>query len=201
MVKGLPEEIKKNRSPEQEVHPILLSRWSARAMSGEPLSDKELTPLFEAAKWAPSSFNGQPWRFIYAKRDTKHWDAFFDLLLDFNQQWCKNAAVLMVVISRKTFELNDKPARTHSFDAGAAWENLAIEGTHRGLVVHAMSGFDYDKAREVLGIPELYSIECMVAVGKRGRTEDLPKELQEKEIPSTRKPLKEILMIGKFSED
>ncbi len=200
MVEGLPDEIRKNRHSEYVVHPIVISRWSARAMTGEPLSDKELMPLFEAAKWAPSSFNGQPWRFLYAKRDTKHWDAFFDLLIDFNKQWCKNAAVLMVVISRKTFEHNDRPARTHSFDAGAAWENLAIEGTRRGLVVHAMSGFDYDKAREVLGIPELYNIECMVAVGKRGKKENLPPELQEKEIPSTRKALKELLMEGSFRE-
>lgn len=200
MIERLAGEIKKNRHPEHEIHPIIISRWSARAMTGEPLSDEELMPLFEAAKWAPSSFNSQPWRFVYARRDTKHWETLFNLLGEWNKQWCKNAAVLIVVISRKNFERNEKPSRTHSFDAGAAWENLAIEGTRRGLVVHAMSGFDYDKARKDLSIPDAYDVECMVAVGKRGKKEDLPPELQQMEVPSTRKTLKELLMKGTFRE-
>ena len=187
-----------NRIPEYEIDPIILGRWSPRAMSGEPIADEELMPLFEAAKWAPSSFNNQPWRFIYAKRDTEHWQKFFDLLVEGNKVWCKNAALLVVIISHRNFEYNNKPARTHSFDAGAAWENLALEGSRRGLVVHGMQGFNYDMAREVLGVPEDYDVEAMAAIGKRGKKEDLPEKLQAAEAPNQRKPLKELIMEGKF---
>ena len=191
-------EISQHRQPEFVIHPLILSRWSPRAMSGEELSDKELLPLFEAARWAPSSYNGQPWRFLYAKRNTKHWNAFFDLLGEFNRSWAKDAAVLVVVISRKNFEHNNKPSITHRFDAGAAWENLALETTSRGLVAHGMEGFDYEKARKDLDIPNDYDVEAMIAIGKRGRKKDLPEQLQERESPSSRKPLKDIIIEGTF---
>lgn len=167
-------------------------------MNGEELSDEELMPLFEAARWAPSSYNAQPWRFLYAKRNSPHWETFFGLLVSFNQMWARNAAVLVVIISKKTFEMNGKPSKTHSFDAGAAWENLAIEAETRGLVTHGMEGFDYDRAQKELGIPEDFRVEAMLAIGKKGRKEDLPPELQERESPSQRKALKEIVMEGKF---
>jgi len=195
---ALPKEIKENRKPEHDVHSLILSRWSPRAMSGEEISDQELMTLFEAAKWAPSSFNGQPWRFIYAKRNTKHWQKFFEFLVEGNQGWVKDGAVLLVVISRRTFERNNKPARTHSFDAGSAWENLALQGTSMGLVVHAMQGFDYDRAKDELGVPDEYQVEAMVVIGKRGAKEDLPEGLREKELPSGRKSIVEITMEGKF---
>jgi nitroreductase len=192
-------EIMEARKPEHEIHPIILNRWSARAMSGEGLSDDELMPLFEAAKWAPSSNNSQEWRFIYAKRDSADWQKFFGLMTPGNQEWVKNAAVLVVVISKTISDYNGKFMRTHSFDAGAAWENLALEGTRRGLVVHAMGGFDYDLARKSLEIPEEYSVECVVAIGRRGRKEELSERLAERERPSDRRPLKETIMEGKFS--
>lgn len=188
------------RNPTYLINNLILNRWSSRAMSGEELSDDELMPLFEAARWAPSSYNNQPWTFVYAKQHTKHWQAFFDLLVEFNQAWCKQAAVLIAVVSKATFDHNGKPCRTHSFDAGAAWENLAIEGTSRGLVVHAMEGFDYEKARTVLNIPADYHVECMIAIGKPGPKEMLPGELQKRELPSDRKPLKEIAIEGAFSQ-
>jgi len=194
----VPSEVKKHRKAEYDVHPLILNRWSPRAMTGEAISDEELMPLFEAARWAPSSYNGQPWRFLYAKRDTPHWGAFFDLLVDFNKQWAKNAAVLIVMISKKTFGHNGQPAVTHSFDTGAAWENLALEGSWRGLVVHGMQGFDYEKARTVLKIPEEYTLEAMAAIGKKGQKEDLPAKMQEREVPSQRKELKEIVIEGHF---
>jgi len=130
-----------------------LNRWSPRAMSGEAIEKETLLGLFEAARWAPSSNNNQPWRFLYARRDTKLWPLFFDLLAEGNRIWAIRAAVLIVIISKTTFDFNDKPSRTHSFDAGAAWENLALQGALRGLVVHAMQGFDYDQAKETLRIP------------------------------------------------
>jgi len=167
-------------------------------MSGEEISPDELMSLFEAARWAPSSFNNQPWRFIFARRNTEHWDGLFDLLTDANKAWAKNAAALVVVVSRTPFEHNDKPARTHSFDAGAAWENLALQGTAMGFVVHGMQGFSYPRAKEELGVPEGYEVEAMIAVGRPGKKEDLPEELQDREFPSPRKKLEEIVFEGSF---
>jgi len=192
------DEVKNIRKPEHEINPLILSRWSPRSMTGEEISDEELMSLFEAARWAPSSYNNQPWRFIYAKRNTNHWGRLFSLMVEFNQSWTKNAAVLVAVISKKIFDHNNQPSVTHSFDTGAAWENLALQAESMGLVTHGMQGFDYEKAKKELEIPEDYSVEAMVAIGKRGRKEDLPKEMQEREIPSERKPLKDIIMEGKF---
>ncbi|PKN03534.1 nitroreductase [Candidatus Dependentiae bacterium HGW-Dependentiae-1] len=183
-------------------YPILdeiLNRWSLRAMSGEPITDQELHSLFEAARWAPSSYNGQPWRFIYAKRETAAWDPLFNLLVPFNQEWAKNAAVLVVVVSRTTFEFNNKPSRTHSFDTGAALENLAIQGHAQGLVVHGMEGFDYNRAYQELGIPDIFAIEAMFAVGRPAPKEILPEEMQKREEPSGRKKITEFVCEGRFT--
>ena len=160
------ENIDQFRKPEHVINSIFVNRWSPRAMSGEELSDEELMPLFEAARWAPSSYNEQPWRFIIGKKNTPSWDTLFDLLVEPNQAWAKNAAVLVVVISKKTLSRNEKPNKVHSFDAGAAWENLALQGAHDGIVVHGMGGFDYDKAQQVLAIPDDYQVEAMIAIGK-----------------------------------
>jgi len=167
-------------------------------MTGQELGDDDIMSLFEAARWAPSSFNNQPWRFIYAKRNTEHWDRLFNLLVDANKIWAKNAALLVVVISRKNFEYNEKPARTHQFDAGSAWENMALEASSRGFVAHGMQGFDYEKSRETLGIPPDFEVMAMIAIGKKGPKENLPPELQEKEKPNDRKPLKDIIMEGAY---
>ncbi len=191
-------EISNYRKPDHDIEPILFHRWSPRAMSGEQISEQELMTLFEAARWAPSSYNAQPWRFLYARRGTANWDRYFDLMVEFNQSWTKHAAVLMVVVSRKTFEWNDQAAPTHSFDAGAAWQNLALQGSTMGLVVHGMQGFDYEKARVALNVPEDFQVDAMIAVGKPGKREDLPEDLQEREQPSDRKPVAEIAIEGGF---
>jgi len=187
------------RKPEHEINPLTLKRWSPRALSGEALTDEELKSLFEAAKWAPSAFNGQPWRFIYAKNNTPSWAKLFSALGEFNQVWVKKAAVLILVLSQKNFEYNGQPNPTASFDAGAAWENLALEAVNRGLVAHGMSGFDYDKARANLSIPENYKLEAMVAIGKPGNKEDLPEKMRASEFPSDRKKLAEIISEGEFN--
>jgi nitroreductase len=190
--------IKDFRKPEHNIDELFLSRWSPRAMSGEEIDEATLFSLFEAAKWAPSSNNNQPWRFIYGRRNTKNWTTFFNLLAEGNQGWAKNAAVLIVVISKTTFD-SGKLARTHSYDAGAAWENFALQGSLKGLVVHGMQGFDYDKAKQELRIPGDYKVEAMIAVGKKGKKETLPDYLQEREVPSIRKDLSTIIMEGYFS--
>jgi nitroreductase len=184
------------RKPAYPINPLILNRWSPRSMTGEELGDDDIMSLFEAARWAPSSYNNQLWRFIYARRDTKHWDRLFNLLAEANKIWTKSAALLAVVISRKNFEYNEKPARTHQFDAGSAWENLALEASSRGIVAHGMQGFDYEKARVELGIPIDFEVMAMIAIGKRGPKENLPPELQDKEKPTDRKPLKDIIMEG-----
>ena len=167
-------------------------------MSGDGITQEELDRLLEAARWAPSAFNNQPWRFVYAHRGTPAFDRFHDLLSDGNRPWCQRAAVLLVIVSRTTFERNDKPSRTHSFDAGAAWISLALQGTISGLVVHGMQGFDYERARDELGVPDGYQVEAMAAVGRPGEIDDLPEAKRERETPSGRKELEEIAFEGRF---
>jgi nitroreductase len=192
------QEVQKNRSPTFEINSLIINRWSPRSFVDSALSDAELFPLFEAARWAPSSSNSQPWRFIYAKRNSKNWDLLFNLLIDFNKQWCVNASVLVVVISRKNFENNEKPSVTYQFDTGAAWANLAIQAVSQGLITHGMAGFDYEKARKDLEIPDDYDVLAMIAIGKRGPKERLSQELQARETPNNRKPLSDLVMEGKF---
>jgi nitroreductase len=167
-------------------------------MTGESITDETLLSLFEAARWAPSSFNNQPWRFLYAKKDTPNWNIFFNLLSEGNRTWAKDAAVLVVIISRKNFEYNEKPSITHQFDAGAAWENLALEASIKGIVSHGMQGFDYDKARKDLEVPSDFDVMAMIAIGIRGPPENLPPNLREKEFPNDRKELAEIVMEGRY---
>jgi len=186
-----------NRTTKYPVGDIFLKRYSPRAMSGEIISKDELMTLFESARWAPSASNIQPWRFIYATRETPEFDAFFSALVEFNQLWCKNASALIVTISKKDTDESEKN-NTHSFDAGAAWENLALQATEMNLVAHGMAGFDYNLIKEKLGVPDNYNVEMMIAVGKHGKIEVLPERMRKGETPSDRKPLEEIVFEGKF---
>ena len=180
------------------IEQLLLDRWSPRAMSGEEITQDELMRLFEAARWAPSSFNAQQWRALYARRGTEHWPVFFELLVEANKSWAKNAAVLVLFISRKTFEYNDEPSITHSYDTGAAWENFALQGWRQGFVVHGMEGFGYERARVDLSIPEEFQVEAMAAVGKPGAKELLPEKLQKRESPNDRRKLTQSVCEGLF---
>jgi nitroreductase len=180
------------------INELFLDRWSPRAMSGEPIAQEDLMVLFEAARWAPSSFNNQPWRILYARRDGEHWQLFLDLLVESNRIWANKAAALMLFISKMTFDHNGKPSRTHSFDAGAAWENLALQASLRGYVAHGMQGFDYDRAKTALEIPDEYQVEAIVAVGKPGAKESLPEKLQAIEAPNDRRPLDQTVCEGPF---
>ena len=191
-------DVDRYRQPDHRVETMIYHRWSPRAMSGERLSNDELMSLFEAARWAPSSFNEQPWRFVYAERDGTHWPRFLDFLSEGNRRWAGAAAVLVVALSRLTFERNGNPSRTHSYDTGAAWQNLALQGCRMGLVVHGMAGFDYDGARDALGVPEAFAVEAMIAVGRPAPAEVLPEPVREREIPSGRKPVSEFAFPGMF---
>jgi nitroreductase len=187
MIKG-----SERRKAGYPIDSLFLDRWSPRAMSGEEITEEELLTLFEAARWAPSSYNNQPWRILYARRNTVHWPLFFDLLV-------KEAAALVVFISKTTFDHNGEPSVTHSFDTGAAWENFALEASLKDLAVHGMEGFDYDRARTVLKIPPDFQVEAMAAIGKPGKKEDLPVGLQEREIPNDRRKLTETIIEGPFT--
>jgi nitroreductase len=167
-------------------------------MSGEPISPDELAVLFEAARWAPSAGNTHPWRILYAHRDTEQWPLFFNLLVERNQIWCRNAAALLLFISRKTNEQSGRALITHSYDTGAAWENLALQGTLKGLVVHGMAGFDYARARTTLNIPDDFNVEAMAAVGRPGPITVLPEDSQARESPNTRRPISELVFEGPY---
>jgi superoxide dismutase, Fe-Mn family len=173
------------RKPSHPVQDIIVNRWSPRKMTGKALDHEILLSVFEAARWAPSCFNEQPWRFIYAHRDTPEWNDLFGLLIEGNQTWAKDAAALVVILSTTTFARNDKPNETHSFDTGAAWAKLASEASSRGLVAHGIAGFFHDRARTELNIPEEISIEAIVAIGHFDRQASI--EANEK--PSDRKPV------------
>jgi nitroreductase len=167
-------------------------------MDGRPMSEAELMRLFEAAHWAPSCANSQPWRFVYARAGTRHFESLFGLLSEGNRPWCARAGALIVVLSKKTFD-NGRPSRTHSYDTGAAWMSLALQGSLLGLVVHGMAGFDFDRARVDLGVPEEYAVEAMIAVGHPGRVEDLSERDRPREVKSTRRPVQELVFEGKFA--
>ena len=193
-----PIDVDRYRQPHHPVETLIYHRWSPRSMSGESLTKAERMRLFEAARWAPSSFNEQPWRFVYAERDGEHWARFFDLLSEGNRRWAGAAALLVVVLSRTTFERNGNPSRTHSYDTGAAWQNLALQGCRMGLVVHGMAGFDHERARQVLEVPVEFAVEAMIAVGRPAPAEALAEPLREREVPSGRKPVADFAFSGVF---
>ncbi|HEY1583826.1 MAG TPA: nitroreductase family protein [Chthoniobacterales bacterium] len=194
MIKG-----SEKRQADHPIQTFLLDRWSPRAMSGERIDPNELLRLFEAARWAPSSFNAQQWRALYARRETEHWPLFLGLLVDANKAWAQQAAALVVFISRRIFDYNGEPSITHSYDCGAAWENFALQGFSQGLVVHGMEGFDYDRARRELKIPDDFQIEAMAAVGKPGEKTTLPEKLQKSESPNDRRKLSDTVCEGAFA--
>ena len=190
----------RRQSGAPDIDPRFTGRWSPRAFSGQALTRPQIESLIEAARWAPSCFNAQPWRFAYALGGTDGFTALFETLVEANQAWAGKAGALIAVVSRSRYEHNDKPAPTHSFDAGAAWMSLALQARHMGLVAHGMQGFDAQAAREVLSLPEVFDLPALIAVGHPGNVEDLPEKYQEREKPSGRKSLDEILFKDDFSK-
>jgi nitroreductase len=187
-----------HRQPQYPVDALFPNRWSARAMSGAHVIRETLLTLFEAAHWAPSCNNNQPWRFVYALRSGEAWPRFFEMLTPKNKLWCANAGALIVMASKTTFDHNGKPSKTHSFDAGAAWMSLALQASLLGLVVHGMAGFDYGAAIDAVGLPDGYSIEAMCAVGYPGPAEVLPEDLRAIEKPNGRKTVAEVAFESRF---
>ena len=191
-----------NRTAEHPIDPLFLERWSPRAFTGEAIPEADLMTMFEAARWAPSSYNSQPWRFVYARRDTPAWAGMLSLLIEFNQSWAKDASAIVVLASSSTMLPPGKtapvPSHSHSLDAGAAWGSFALQATRMGWFTHGMVGFDLERAFAELGFPEGYRIEAAIAVGKKGDKSKLPEMLAAREEPSGRKPLSETVFEGKF---
>jgi nitroreductase len=190
------------RTADHDIEPIFLERWSPRAFTGEAMPQAELLRIFEAARWAPSSYNSQPWRFLYAHRDTPDWELFLGLLAESNRGWAHRAAVLMVMLSKSTMRPvgadRDVPSHSHSFDAGAAWGNLALQATKLGWYAHAMVGFDMAKAFAELHVPAGYRVEAAIALGRRGDKSVLPEPLQQREAPNGRDQVDSFVFEGRF---
>ncbi len=188
------------RTPEYKVDQVFTNRWSSRVFSKEPVLTEELMCLFEAARWAPSSYNSQPWKFVWARNGSNEFTKMFNCLVPFNQDWVKQAPLLVTIISKDTFDHNNEFSRTHSFDTGAAWANFALQASLNGMVAHGMSGFDYDKIKKELSIPNGYTVEAMVAVGKQGKQKDLPSKMKSMEKPSGRKPVSDFVFESTFGK-
>lgn len=185
-----------------EVDDSIVDRWSPRSFDQSDMPQADLDIILEAAGWAPSAFNGQPWTFLYAHRGDENWDRFLSLLVDFNQTWAKNASVLVFVVSdRLTRKDNGDTSsnHSHSFDAGAAWALAALQATAMGYHAHGMSGIHFAKAGAELNIPEDHRLEAAFVIGKRAPKEELPEALQAREAPSGRKPLSKIARAGNFA--
>lgn len=176
-----------------------IERWSPRALSSEPISEEDINTLFEAARWSPSCFNEQPWRFVYANTE-KTLASLRTVINESNRKWADQAPLLVLVFSKRKFTHNDKPNRWADFDAGAAWMALTLQANKLGLYTHGMGGFDIDKAYEVTGVSaDDYNAICAVAVGRMGDSDTLPSDLASREKPSDRKPLAEIAHKGVFT--
>jgi len=185
-----------NRTTEYDINDIFLKRYSSRAMSGEVVSKEELMPLLEAARWAPSAGNTQPWRFLYVLCGAKDFDLVLSFLNESNQIWCKNAGAFVVLLAKKNSD-EGKPYPNRFFDAGSAWENFALQGAEANLVVHGMAGFSMELLKNGFGLSDEYDVPLVIAVGHKGKIEDLPEKLQEREVPNQRKSLEEIVFEGK----
>lgn len=191
-----------HRQSDFNINPVFLDRWSPRSFSGEPMPKETLLTMLEAAHWAPSASNYQPWRFVYALRDTDDFDRILSVLAESNQVWAKTASALVIIfsdmLSRKDDGSEPKPFRSHSFDAGASWAMLAMQAVYSGYYAHGMGGVDFDRAIEVLNVPQGYRAEAAVAIGKLADKSLLPEHLQAREIPSNRKPLSAVAFEGLF---
>lgn len=173
-------------------------RWSPRSFRAEPLRPEQVSALFEAARWAPSCFNEQPWRFVYAT-EAEDRERLAALLVEGNRVWAAKAPLLGIVFAKKSFTQNGKPNRWGPFDAGAACLSLALQARASGLYAHFMGGFDEPASYAALGVPEQeYTAMAAFAVGHRGEASALPEELAEREQPSDRKPLGELAFEGRF---
>lgn len=182
------------------IHALLRDRWSPRAFSDKPVDAKVLASLFEAARWAASSSNEQPWTYFVATKDNpEEFAKMLSVLVEFNAGWAKQAPVLVLAVARMNFHKNGTPNRNAFYDTGAASALLSVEATAQGLAVHQMAGFDHSKAKQAFEIPDDCEPIAAMAIGYSGDPESLPGKLRDREVaPRTRKPLTEFVMSGRW---
>lgn len=184
------------RVADSPVDPAFLDRWSPRAFSPEPLDEESILSLFEAARWAPSAGNEQPWIYLYATSPEEH-ARFLAVLDESNQTWARNAPMIAFVVARLTLARNGRPNRTAQFDTGSSWISLALEARKLGLYAHAMAGFDSNRAHETLAVPrEAYEVMAAIAIGRYGYPDQLSEYNRGREKPSTRKHVSEFVFHG-----
>jgi nitroreductase len=197
-----PSALQQIRPTEAEVHPLFVERWSSRAFDAEPVPAHMLRSLFEAARWAPSSANEQPWLFVYATTPEDR-ARFAQALLPMNRVWAERAPVLAFLFARTRFSqpgpFQGRENPTSNFDAGAAWMSLAMQSHLLGLATHAMGGIDRPEAHRLLGVPSSdYTALIAIAIGRRADPSNLPEPYLSREAPSQRRPLREVAVEGRF---
>lgn len=180
--------------------PEILERWSPRSFDATAMPEADLRSILEAAGLAASAFNHQPWRFILSHNGDAHWEKFISLLLPLNQQWARNASVLVFVVSDTLLDMGSgpMPSRTHSFDCGAAWAHLALQATRLGYHCHAMAGVDFERARTELSVPDQFHIEVAIAIGRKADAALLPEPYRVRETRSDRRPVEELAFPGSY---
>jgi len=187
-----------NRVPDAPVNPMFLDRWSPRAFDPAPIPEEDVATLFEAARWAPSCFNDQPWLFVYGTSDEER-GIFLEILTETNRVWARNAPILAILFARRTFARGGRLNRHAGHDCGAAWVSLAFQARMLGLYAHGMAGFSQARAYELLNVPEAeYEAMTAIAIGAYGDRDALPPEVKQWEQPNDRKPLAEVAIKGKY---
>ncbi|TBW41299.1 hypothetical protein EYW49_00815 [Siculibacillus lacustris] len=190
------------RKTDHPILPLFVERWSPRAFTGETIPDTVLASLFEAARWAPSAYNSQPWRFVWAKAGTPEWGPLFGLLNEFNQGWARSASAIVLVLSKSTFraapDAPEQAAGHHAFDTGAAWVSLALQAHALGWSAHAAAGFDADRARSEFALPADVHPQAVVVIGRAGDPASLPDALRARETPNGRRPVTETAFHGRY---
>ncbi len=198
MSKLINPEVSLTRKAEHDMDPSFLNRWSPRSFQNKGVPDAVLASIFEAARWAPSASNNQPWRYIVAKTPEDR-ERFLSFISPFNVEWCKRAPVIAVAFAHQ-LNPNGSANRWGGFDTGTSWGYLALEAIRHGVYSHAMGGFDKDKAKETLGVPDDYEAMAVIALGYRGEKEQLSEKHQEREQPSSRRPFAESFFEGKYGD-
>lgn len=174
---------------------LIVRRRSLRAYSDAPLTATQINTLFEAARWAPSSVNEQPWQYIYAVRGEDLWDVIFETLNEGNRAWAKDAPLLVVSLARTTFLRNGRPNPSAMYDLGGANAILSLQATAMGLNVHQMGGYDHARLRQVLRVPSGVELGVVMAIGFPGDADQLPEPLRERErMPRVRRPVSDFVM-------
>lgn len=190
----------KHADPDHPIHSLIAERWSPYAFEPTPISDEELLSCLEAARWAPSSYNAQPWSFLVARRqDEEEFERLLGCLAEPNQRWAKDVSVLMIAVTRRRFEHNDQPNRAAEHDIGLAAANLTLQATALGLFVHQMIGIDPEKARATYDIPEGHDALTAIAIGRlaSGRADALAERDGK---ARSRKPLSDFVFAGSWGE-